>query len=33
MKKGKETLYKLSELEKLNEEENVILNEIVNETV
>ena len=29
--KGKETLYKLSELEKLNEEQNIILNEIINE--
>lgn len=31
--KGKETLYKLSELEKINEEQNVIINEITNETV
>ena len=31
IKKGKEILYKLSELEKLNEEQNILSNEIINE--
>ena len=31
--RGEETIYKLSELEKINEEQNVIANEITNETV
>lgn len=33
IKRGKETLYKLSELEKITEEQNIITNEEINQTV